>query len=57
MVDVNSTLVLGANEDTISWVASTALVGDWVEVVSDGTSWFVSGQSGATGGITLTQAS
>jgi hypothetical protein len=54
MADVNSTLVLAANEDSINFVASTAIVGDWVEVVSDGTSWFVTGQSGATGGITFT---
>jgi len=53
MADVDSTLVLAANEDTINLVASTCIVGDWVEVVSDGTSWFVSGASGATGGITF----
>lgn len=52
-VDVNSTLVLGANETTISFVANTAIVGDWVEVESNGTSWFLSGMSGAAGGITL----
>ena len=54
MADVNSTLVLAANEDKINFVANTAIVGDWVEVVSDGTSWFVTGQSGAAGGITFT---
>ena len=54
MADVNSTLVLAANEDKINFVASTAIVGDWVEVISDGTSWFVTGQSGAAGGITFT---
>ena len=54
MADVNSTLVLAANEDSINIVASTAIVGDWVEVVSDGTSWFVNGASGAAGGITFT---
>jgi hypothetical protein len=52
--DVLSTRVAAANEDTINFVASTALVGDWVDVVSDGTSWFVRGDSGATGGITFT---
>lgn len=54
MADVNSTLVLAANEDSINIVASTAIVGDWVEVISDGTSWFVNGASGAAGGITFT---
>lgn len=53
MVDVNSTLVLGANETTITFAANTAIVGDWVFVESDGTSWFLTGQSGAAGGITL----
>lgn len=52
-VDVNSTLVLGANETTITFAANTAIVGDWVEVESDGTSWFLNGMSGAIGGITL----
>lgn len=54
MADVNSTLVLAANEDSINFVASTTIVGDWVEVESNGTSWFVNGQSGAAGGITFT---
>ena len=54
MADVNSTLVLAANEDSINFVASTCIVGDWVEVISDGTSWFVTGQSDAAGGITFT---
>lgn len=52
--DVNSARVLAANEDSINIVASTAIVGDWVEVISDGTSWFVDGFSGAAGGITFT---
>jgi len=51
---VLSTFVPAANEDSINIVASTTLVGDWIEVISDGTSWFVSGQSGATGGVTFT---
>ena len=41
------------NGDLITFVANTAVVGDWVEVVSDGTSWFLSGMSSADGGITL----
>ena len=54
MADVNSTLVLAANEDKINFAANTAIVGDWVSVKSNGTSWFVTGQSGAAGGITFT---
>lgn len=56
-VDVNSTLVLGAAEDTISFVATAETVGDWVTVESDGTNWYVNGVGQAVGGITLTQAS
>lgn len=52
--DVLSTRVLASNEDSINIVASTALIGDRVDVISDGTSWFVTGFSGATGGITFT---
>lgn len=56
-VDVNSTLVLGASEDTISFVATAETIGDWVTVESDGTNWYVDGVGQAVGGITLTQAS
>jgi hypothetical protein len=54
MCDVNSTLVLASNEDSINIVQNTAIIGDWFEVISDGTSWFVHGDSGAAGGITFT---
>ena len=48
-------LVVGAvNENTISFVASAETVGDWVTIVCDGTSWLVSGQATASGGITFT---
>jgi len=46
-----------ADGDTITFVDGTAVVGDYVDLVSDGTSWYVSGQAKADGGITLTQAS
>lgn len=52
--DVLSTRVLAANEDSINFVASTCLIGDRIDVISDGTSWFASGYSGATGGVTFT---
>ena len=42
----------GTGSDTkITFVASTALAGDWVEVVSDGSDWLVSGQSAVNSGI------
>lgn len=44
-------------EDTISFVANTAVVGDQVDIVSDGTNWYFKGFCNATGGITITTAS
>lgn len=32
-----------ANQDTINFVANQAKVGDYVEMISDGTNWYVSG--------------
>jgi hypothetical protein len=46
-----------ADGDTITFADGVAVVGDYVDLVSDGTSWYVSGQANADGGITLTQAS
>lgn len=40
------------NADTLNFVASTAVRGDFVELVSDGTSWYGHGQTNADGGIT-----
>ncbi|MBI2096866.1 MAG: hypothetical protein HYT40_01795 [Candidatus Sungbacteria bacterium] len=51
-IDVNSTLVLCTSEDLISFVQTADVIGDWVEVRSDGTNWFVTGQAQAAGGIT-----
>lgn len=39
--------------DLISFVANVAVVGDWVAVESDGTSWFLTGQTNADGGVTI----
>lgn len=46
-----------ADGDTITFADGVAVVGDYVELASDGTSWYVNGQANADGGITLTQAS
>ena len=46
----------GSAEDTISFVASTALPGDWVDVISDGTNWYAHGQSAVAAAITMTDA-
>ena len=40
------------NADTFNFVANVALVGDWVDFVSDGTSWFFNGQVKADGAVT-----
>jgi hypothetical protein len=56
-VDVNSTLVPCSAEDTITIVESAELPGDFVEVLSDGTNWYVSGVAVTTGAVTCTQAS
>lgn len=55
-VNVNSTLVACSAEDTITFVTSAQLPGDFVEVRSDGYKWFVTGQAVTTGAITCTQA-
>lgn len=40
------------NADTLNFVASTAVVGDRVKMLSDGTSWFVHGLVNAIGAVT-----
>ena len=44
-------------DDTVSLVASNAVAGDWFELESDGTNWYVRGWSAVRAGLTLTQAS
>jgi len=56
-VDTNDDGPYIADGDTITFADGVAVVGDYVELVSDGTSWYVNGQANADGGITLTQAS
>lgn len=46
-----------ASADTISFVANKAIKGDYCEVESDGTSWYVSGMCNVQDGMTTTQAS
>jgi len=42
----------GTGTDTkIRFASGTALAGDWVEVVSDGSDWLVSGQSAVNSGL------
>jgi hypothetical protein len=39
--------------DLVSFVDGVAVVGDFVEMISDGTSWYIFGQTQADGGITI----
>lgn len=57
LVEVNGAAVAGSQEDTITFADGAAAIGDWAEVISDGTNWYVSGQGVGLGAITLTQAS
>ena len=47
----------GTADDTISFVSGSAVAGDKVQVVSDGTSWYAYAISKVAAGITFTQAS
>jgi len=47
-------IIAAANEDTITFTASAALSGDWVQLHCDGTNWFVAGQATASTGIAFT---
>lgn len=50
---VNSVFVPAANETTITFAASAETVGDYIEIVSDGTNFYVNGVGAAAGAITF----
>jgi len=52
--EVIGAVVAAADEDSINFVQTVGLAGDWVEVVSDGTNWYVEGMGVAVGSITFT---
>ncbi len=52
-LDIVGELVAITNQDTLNFVASTSLVGDSLEVESDGTNWYCTAFSKADGGITV----
>ena len=56
VLDVAGAVVLCAAEDTITFVNTAELIGDYVELRSNGVKWFISGQAGTTGAITCTDA-
>ena len=41
-----------ANADVVTFVGGSSIVGDWIKVVSDGTSWYLSGACFVAEGIT-----
>ena len=51
---VNGAFVPAEDENTISFVATAEKVGDFIELVSDGTNYFVSGNASGAGAITFT---
>jgi len=51
--NAGASVITTADSDTVKFMGSTALVGDWVEFESDGTNWYVTGYSGANGGIAV----
>jgi hypothetical protein len=51
---VNGAHVAGVDENTISFVASAEAIGDFAELVCDGTNWYVNGSGVSAGSITLT---
>jgi hypothetical protein len=52
-LDIVGELAAIVNQDTLNFVASTSLVGDSLEVESDGTNWYCTAFSLADGGITV----
>jgi len=52
-LDIVGELVYFSAQDTLNFVASTSVVGDFLEVESDGTNWYCTAKSGADGGITV----
>lgn len=52
---VNGASVPADTEDTITFTAGAAVIGDWVELTCDGNLWYVSGQAVAATGIVFTK--
>lgn len=53
-LEVAGAVVLCSAEDTVTFVNSAELPGDWIELRSDGTNWYLTGQAGTAGGLTCT---
>ena len=55
-LEVAGAVVLCSAEDSVNFVATAELPGDWIELRSDGTNWYLTGQAGTAGGLTCTAA-
>lgn len=51
---VNDIQLPAVTENTISFAYGVDTIGDWVALICDGTSWFVSGDGQQSGGIVFT---
>ena len=51
-IDTVGEMTYFSAQDTINFVANTSVIGDRLEVYSDGLYWYCTGFSGANGGIT-----
>lgn len=54
--EVAGAVVAAALEDVITLVHTKALIGDWFEIESDGTYWYVSGSAVTAAALTFTGA-
>ena len=48
---VDSAIFNGSSNDVCTFHATLAEAGDWIEIVSNGSLWFICGQSSVVGGI------
>lgn len=54
---VNGASVAASGEDQVDFVASSESIGDYIELVCDGSQWLLSGVGSAAGSITTTDPS
>ena len=55
-VDTGNNGPYDASADTLTFVGGTAVVGDFIYMICDGSYYYVSGQANADGGITITDS-
>lgn len=52
-VDATQDGTVDQDHKTLTFVATTAKIGDWIEVETDGAVWYIHGQTADDGGITV----